>query len=896
MIYFENGQTVFGNEVVRLNDRFGVYNMIFVRAIKRVYVYLLAFLLPAGIMLAVYIALHISPFGPKTLLTIDMTNEYVDYFSAFKSMFTGGSSIFYSFSKLLGGNMTGLFAYYLASPLNVVFLFFGRASFDKAVMLVTLLKVGFCGLTFAIFLDRTFKRRSLLTAVFSVFYALMAYNIVYQLNIMWLDGVIFLPLVMLGVDRIIGLKKPLVFYIFLTLAILTNFYIGFMICLFSVLYFVYRLLLSDSYRAAFLKARFFRSRLFTFIFTAVLSAGTSCVLILPAMLSLQTSKEHFYLASMSFYQNYKFFGIFSKLALGSYSYNDVMNGLPNIFCGVFVTLLIGLYFFNRLIPFKEKILSLLFVVIMLFNFNINTFNKIWHGLNPPAWYPFRYSFVFSFLLIVLAYRAVINLRGVRLRHIVLTFIAMLVVLIILAGSGFEDLSAKKIAMTAVFAAVYCAILIYSARVRHLSGGMLALLLIPYVICEFGYNSYELLSSYSLASESYYSSYVQQTSAAVDAVQAQDTGFYRMDKTYTRLDYNAKGDPTFNDPMMFGYNGVSNYSSADDKYLNSLMQSLGYTNFYTWAYFDRGSTTVANSLLDVKYILSESPLDSSYQQMYYQNGVYVYKNPYALPVAFMADRSVKKLQQITNPFILQNKILSSMLGDRKAECFYTEKGLSLDLDNLRTVKNGPMSRFIRVNPARPASLRFTFTAGITGPVYANFNTDNPQPVSLALNGQPFGKYFDTYDGGVLPLGSYQKGDEVTFTLALRGNETDIADSEFYSLDMGTFGQDYARLSAGGLQVSSYDSTHIRGDINSTGNGDVLYTSIPYDPGWKVTVDGKPVRDFKIMGTLMGVYVPPGRHTVDFSFLPQGFTAGIVLSALSAVIASLYFLALHSRRSP
>ena len=399
------------------------------RAVKKTYIYLLAFLLPAGIMLTVYIVKGVYPFGPQTLLTIDMSNEYVDYFSMFKSLFTGGNSVFYSFEKLLGGNMTGLFAYYLASPFNLIFLFFNTENFDVAVMLITLLKIGCCGVTFAIYIDRTFEKPGLLTTVFSVCYALMAYNIIYQLNIMWLDGVICLPIVMLGIDRIIDRKQPLLYYVSLLAALLTNYYIGYMICIFSLLYFIYKVLLSKSYMEAYLKGRFFRGRLTLFLFTSVLSAGTGCFLLLPALLSLKTGKEQFSIGNFGFFSNFDIGGIFSKIVLGSQSYKDAINGMPGIFCGLFVVLLVCLYFLNRRITMREKLYSAAFLLILLVNFYLNTFNIIWHGFNPPTWFPFRYSFVFSFLLIVLAYRSVISMKSIRLRHVLFTCIVVLVVLI-----------------------------------------------------------------------------------------------------------------------------------------------------------------------------------------------------------------------------------------------------------------------------------------------------------------------------------------------------------------------------------------------------------------------------------------------------------------------------------
>lgn len=864
------------------------------KLIKKSYAGILSFLLPAGILFAVYIYMGVYPFGQKTLLTIDMTNEYVDYFSAFKAMFTGGGSVFYSFSKLLGGNMAGLFAYYLASPFNIIFFFFDRANFDVAILLLTLIKIGFCGLTFYLYLNRSFPQKGLLPVVFSVFYALMAYNIIYQLNIMWLDGVICLPLVMLGVDRIIEGKRAVLYYIFLMLAIVTNYYIGYMICIFALLYFIYKLLLSEHYKAAFLKFNFFRDRFICFLFTSVLSAGTSCFLMLPAVLSLQTGKEHFSLSNLAFYPNYKFLGILSKIVLGSHTYADVKSGLPDIFCGLLVTLLLGLYFFNRLISRREKLFSGLFILVMLLNFYLNTFNKIWHGFNPPAWFPFRYSFVFSFLVIVMAYRCIIHFKGIRIRHIMLVCVMILAILIMLASVGYGDLTAKKIAISSVFTAVYSVILVFTVRSKHVPGRALALMLIPYVICEFGYSTYGMLSDYSYASRNYYSSFVQSVGAVVTGIQSHDKSFYRMEKTFTRLNYNSKGNPTVNDPMMFQFNGLSHYSSTDDKQTNYLMQCLGFKNNYNWAYYYRGSTVAANSLLGVKYIVTESAADSSYRLLSNMNGYDVNENPYALPIAFLSSSNIRKVRiSAQNPFDTQNKILDAMVSKKQNMCFTAIKLNRMTLENVRAVKNGSMTRYIRIDQSKPASLVFSYSSDEGGSDYAFFNTTKFHKVQLLLNGEDYGRYFDTYHYGVLPLGNSVIGRETTLEMKLTDTEVDLSNAEFYHMDLSSLSGAYDDLSQNGLSVTAYSSTYISGTVTTTPEKHVLFTSIPYDTGWRVTIDGRPAPTHKVLDSLISVYVPKGSHKIEFYYRPPGFAAGCVIAVISALTAAAYFYALHRR---
>lgn len=201
--------------------------------------YAAAFLLPMAVMLAVYALIGVAPFGEKSLLVTDMDGQYVSFFSYLKDMARNGNDFFYTFSKNLGGDMAGFAAYYLLSPFNLVLLPFSTVHLPTGILLLTLLKVGSAGLTCALFLSRA-ERAGGGTLLFSCAYALMSFVFVYQQNILWLDGIIFLPLVLWGVPAVME-RRPLLFILSLTACLITNYYIAYMICIFSALYFFFRL-------------------------------------------------------------------------------------------------------------------------------------------------------------------------------------------------------------------------------------------------------------------------------------------------------------------------------------------------------------------------------------------------------------------------------------------------------------------------------------------------------------------------------------------------------------------------------------------------------------------------------------------------------------------------------
>lgn len=112
--------------------------------------------------------------------------------------------------------MWGILPYYLLSPFNFILLFFTSSQMPTAIFIMTILKIGACGLTSYIFLNRIFHK-TWSPLIFSVCYAFMSFNMVYLSHIMWLDGVILLPIVALGIHRIIDKKRPLCYIISLFL-------------------------------------------------------------------------------------------------------------------------------------------------------------------------------------------------------------------------------------------------------------------------------------------------------------------------------------------------------------------------------------------------------------------------------------------------------------------------------------------------------------------------------------------------------------------------------------------------------------------------------------------------------------------------------------------------------
>jgi len=254
---------------------------------KKYRLFIFSFFLSFFLMLAIYAVSRIYPFGSKTLLTMDMSGQYVNYLAYFRNILLGKANLFYNFSMNLGSNCYGLFAYYLSSPLNILLCLFKESHITEAILLLNLIKIALCSMTMSIFLSKTTKLKNRSVLLFSMMYALMSYNIVYSQNIMWLDGCIYLPLVILGIENILSKKRYWLYVISLFLCIFSNFYVGYMVGLFSVIYAIIRFF--QIYKLG--AFREYRDVIKTYVKATVITLLLATIILLPVFLNLLASKS-----------------------------------------------------------------------------------------------------------------------------------------------------------------------------------------------------------------------------------------------------------------------------------------------------------------------------------------------------------------------------------------------------------------------------------------------------------------------------------------------------------------------------------------------------------------------------------------------------------------------------
>ncbi len=814
----------------------------------------LSFLIPCILMILLYLTVGVIG-GEKSILTVDLADQYVAFFNALKNILSGTISPFYSFSKTLGGNMLGIITYYLMSPFNLIIVLFDRINIPTAILIINILKISFAGLTSYIYFDKTFKNNKLTSLTFSIIYSMMAYNIVYSQNIMWLDGVILLPIIFLGIDKLIE-NKPKLFYISLTISIICNYYIGYMSCIASLIYFIYKHYLKEN--------KIITKEIINIIKYILLSVLTSGVVLAPSLMSLLSGKASGILQEFIPNQKFALFDLITRFYIGSFKTTDLEVGCPNIYISLIIVVLVIYYFFNKKINQKEKKASLILLSVFIISFVFYPIDVIWHTFKHPYGFPFRYSFIFDFIMLIIAYKSIIKLDTIDKEFIKKFILYSFILTIVVDKLLYTKTMYYKTLGTFILLIVY---LIYLSKNKKIKKSIILL-----IILEMFLNDFLIVINIKYQDKEKYKNFVSDTGYIIDKLNEKEK-FYRLEKDYS---YST------NDELLLNYNGISHFSSVYEEKNNELLgKYLGIFNrFYITNY--NGSTPVTNSLFNIKYILSNKNLNYYNKIETYKN-INTYENNYNLPIGFSTEDNIKNLKlKKLDPFENQNNILKSM--DRNIENVFIKNNYKIELNNLE-LDEKDKTTYKKINKNEKASIKINLTTENAGVLYNYIASEKTKKIDILLNGKSIIDITDqnNYNYNVVELGKFNQNETLEIEYVLLEETIKPKDIMFYTLDMDKFKKSIQILKQHDeLKIIEYKKDYIKTNINVQKQNQILYTSIPFDKGMKVIVDGKEIKPTQIFDTLIGVELQKGNHVVEFKYIPQGLKLGIIISALGIML--------------
>lgn len=801
--------------------------------------YLAAFCLPVGLYLVVLAASRVVPFGDNTLLLWDANSFYIAFLEYWRGVLSGGHDLLYTFNRALGSNMAGLTAFFLLSPLNVLSLLFPESAAPLLYSVLILVKIGLCGLTMFVFLQ---KRHACgwQGLVFSTSYALCGFVAVYAFHVMWLDALFLLPLVALGIHRINGGGKPFLYSIALGVAVMSQYYTGYMVCLFSALYF---LTLAGQTGGGF---KAFWRKLLTFAAASLLAVGLAAAALVPAVFTVLREYSLFDVGMLSMDRINSLLSVLAKAYTASTGIIQLRSGGPNLYIGIPLLLFALLYFVSRGIPLRKRLWSLGLVAAFIASFLFAAPYYIWHAFNSPNFFPARFSFLFSFVLVELAWQGFKEIPALSARRAAISVTVAAAAFLALTGAllsqlqYIEYLALKTVLMDAAFFIAAC-LLVFWLRKGSRRGLAVALICGMQAVCLLlnGYYAIARLNDIWTPTVSEYTEATERGRVLADRIQTEDGGLYRMEFNVHRGD---------TDPFAYDYNGLTHFSPDADGIMIDFADTVGLLHTYYHIRYSAGTTPVLDSLLGVKYVLRKDgvafePLPEGYTEIWRDGDVAAYKNTFALPFAYLAPEQTLELNS-PSTFENQNLLLRDLTGE-DVTAFVSEWDIGREFD-------GTWETY-----AFPVKANAQLYMKSEGEAYT-FNGE--EETTARMNGSV-----------LLPVAA----EDTTYTVSM----TAPLGIDLAYFDLEAFRGAQAVLAAHAAEVTSDTDSHLVINANVTDEFTQLLITLPCDPGWKVWVDGKKAEAGSRYGALLAVSLTEGQHTVELRFMPRGLWAGVAVSMAS-----------------
>lgn len=838
------------------------------RSTSKFPILLVSLLLPMALMTAVFALCGLAPFGNKSLGVLDMSSQYLSFLGFLRQLVSGQASLFYLPSLSLGGNLTGVTAYYLMSPLNLLCCLFSRENLLMAVGLLYILRVGLASMTMAVYAG---ERHGWGWRVLGpgLAYGFMAFLISYSICYQWQDCVILLPVIALGVARLAEGRGWRLYALSLGAALFLNFYVGYILCLGAVLFFLFSLLTGPADRRG--------RRVLTFALASLLAGALAAAVLVPTAFVLMGGKASFSPSDLAATGKFSFSALFAKLLVGSFNYDELTPaGLPNIFCGTVTAALAALYFADGRVPRKRRLAAAGLLGIFALSFWVSALDLVWHGLNVPEWYNYRYSFLFSFVVIAAADRTLsLGAANYRPRQLIWPLAASAAVAALaLLGPGRELVSWQAGLWSVAVSAALCGSLYALSRPgagKRLAAGLSAGLLALHM-ADLGANAKLSLDDLTATSSdpAKWAQYTAEKAAVIDLI---DTG-----DAFVRVESPELFDQNRDESMLFGYDGLSHYGSTLPLKNLEFLRRLGvpfYREIFTL--YGPGVTAGADSLLGVRY-LAAADTQKPYDLLADGGAFSAYENPYALPVGWTADSAIAEPLDAEDPFSYIQALYDAAAPEVDEEIYTFAQAAAPVADGFTDHGGG---RYTLPADAPSGNLIYTVEVQADGPLYGFVDIAGWPGVMVFVDGAYTAYYATGNTNGTLYLGRFNAGDHVEVRIQAATGLT-VNGAAFATEHAGALEAYRDAMADGACLLTKLSDAHFTGSFTTGPDDELLTLTIPADPGWHIALDGDKVEATEAQDCLTALAVSPGSHTLDMRYVPPGLIPGGIVSAAALVL--------------
>lgn len=837
------------------------------------------------VMAAAYLIKGYAPFGDNSLATMDANIDYIDFFAYLKDVLSGKNSAVYSFSKGLGGNMIGVVTTGYFSPLNLLVVFFQKHQLEAFFDIVVALKVGLAASAMSIFLQKRFEGRIYkeIVLLLAVSYGLGQYSIAQASNIFFLEGMYMLPLFMLGAWYIVRWHSPFLLIFSVAYNIIFGWYNGAINCIFTVIWVIFELFFQDKFRKQSWKEvlRVFWISAVAAV-TGVLMSGA---VFLPTIRALGKSSEGT-LNFELFRDSHVFLGnmlsVITNYHLGSVSSASAVS----LFCGsLTLAAVFGFFICSGYSARLKKIVAALLIFVVL-TYYWKPLYLVFSLFKIVRSYWSRYGYLGIFVLIFVAGLFFAGEKDNPAEHHRLKWLsgaAAIYALLIMI----TKMDAGELVLTRIHESVFCFAIIlwlmvhYIENRRKKSGRYIrtGVLLAVFCLAELSYNTHFLMNAYHLGGiYNTYIKYVNDGEKQIAAVKDGDDGTYRITQTATRNMQKGHLTANYDEPALFGYWGVSTYTSCPDDRIRDFLDRAGYRIYGEDLNIVNTSILPVDSLLGVKYILADCVINgcNKIEEIDAYNGKDVYQNPYSFPMIFtyetkqdgrLLDASEDEVDdnESWNPFLYQNELYSQLTGE-KTEIF---KPVSYEKEE---ISEGEVLYHLHLPDGRYA-------------LYGNLPWKREAGEEIYADGELITYYASRIAPSVFYIPA--SGNEVLLEVTGEGSLS-ILEEQFYAADLDLLGKVSSESQSKAVSGAVIGNGFVSTDYTAESDQELLFTSVPYDEDWEILVNGDRTEPVLFGNCLISVPLQKGDNSIRMRYRPSGVREGILTSCFGLLLLTVLII--------
>lgn len=819
---------------------------------------ILTFILAFIIINIVFYINEITPYGEHTTLKVDFFHQYGPMLKELWYRITHFKSLFYSYNMSMGLPIFRNFFNYLASPFNIILLFFTEKTIITGYSFVIMLRVSVCAVTFNYFLEQKFKDKKKIYIFLSLLYAFSNYFVSYYWNIMWLDGMVFLPLIVLGIEKIINENKYLLYIISLTITIISNYYIGYACCIYSAIYFILYLIYKTELKKLKNK-KYLKSTLKKVLIFALSSISVGLLIsffTLPLLKSLSTISATNDVWPTSQYYDFSFleFIVNHLSCIETVTFKTDPTNAPNISCGIISVFLLLLFIFNNKIKLKTKIIYMLILIMIALCFFIPGLDFILHALHVPNDLPYRYSFLYSFTLIIISAYSLKNIQKLHPLVVIVTYILLSLMLFTFKLLDLNIVTDKVLIINLILISIYLIlylIMYYDKKtIKYLEYAIILVSGVE-IVCNVNYN---WIHTDDIKDKYEYYDEIKETANKLDKLE--DNNFYRIEKTFST---------TLNDSSWYNYNGITTFSSMEYERMAILHHDLGTNGNLINSYEYVFNTPIYDLMFDLKYILGYVYDKDNYKEIYENDKFNTYKTNHNSNLLYAVNNNIKDYKlEIDNPILNQSNFIY----------------LSTGIDNIFDKLNYKNRKIIDVTNGL-SLIEYTYDNNYLNNYFYNdceaeFYIINDtlyykEDEILSYINPEYYSSTNQLDENIL-INFINDNDKFKILVGSFYNDNDI---EIYSINSNKLKEANDLLMQEEVKIESFKDTYIKASVN-VNDDKTIYTSIPYDDEFKVYIDGVKVDTFMIADSLLGFDIESGNHTIEIKYQNNFMIIGSIIS--------------------